>query len=117
MALAVWSSINRSVEEATVLIGGLGLFLFMMPANYYYTYLALIPAILVRPSTDWRDHVLIAAFFALLAGFYVAVGSSPDGLVQNHRANGLIFAFFLSWVGLRITDRRRKSAKPASLKR
>lgn len=106
IALASWSSLRVPLEEGALLIGGLALFLFMIPANYYYAYLALVPAVLVRPSTDWRDHALVAAFFVLLGGFYVAVASSPDGLVQNHRANLLLLAFFLLWVGLRVAQRQ-----------
>ena len=88
------------------LIGGLLLFLFMIPANYYYVYLALIaPLILHRHPTDWRDHALIAAFFALLVGIYIAAASSPDPLVRNYRANILVFAFFLLWIGLRLPIR------------
>jgi hypothetical protein len=104
-ALACWSSIRLPLEEATLLIGGLLLFLLMIPANYYYAYLAIVPAVILRRSTDWRDRALLAAYFALLAGFYIAKASSPDGLVQNYRANLLVLAFFLLWVGLRLAHR------------
>jgi hypothetical protein len=110
IGLALWSSLRLPPEESTLLVGGLLLFLFAIPANYYYAYLALILPVIVRPSRDWRDHALVAAFCALLSGIYFAVASSGDDIVQNYRANILVLVFFVAWIGLRIFGRNSDEA-------
>jgi len=99
---AVWATRRLALDEAALLVGAVLLFLFMIPANYYYVYLSLVPVVLFRrPSTDWRDHALVLAFFALLAGIYFAAASHRDPLVQNYRINLLVLGFLMFWIVVR----------------
>lgn len=93
------------LEEASLLLGGMILFFFEIPANYYYSYMSLIPVVLFANANNknWRDYFLISLFFLMWALMnYIPNNITRDDIVYTYYFCVLILIFFLSWVSIRL---------------
>ncbi len=80
--------------QAALVVGGTLLFFGAMPANYYYIYLALFPAVFWADRGRPTDALRVGAPFALLVGMALCPLASPDQIVQNALLNASVAAFF-----------------------
>lgn len=89
-AWAGWAATRIRVEEAALLLGFTLMFFFQVPANYYYAFLALLPAVLFSPLPAHAKHG------SAMAG--EGQGEGRHALPCPHRADALLLlAFFLIW--------------------
>lgn len=102
---AAWAAVRRRPWEAGLLGGVMFMFVFNLPANYYYAIVTFIPAVLVRAAATARTplarHRNVAAFagFTLFWVFtYVAPSIEGDAIVFNFYICAVFFAFLLLWV-------------------
>lgn len=91
-ALAVaW---RRPVFEGAMVFGAIVLFSWSMPANYYYVYMALMPAVFYD-----RDNPFAALRIALVFAAMLSLSMSPwvhrEPIVMNGHMNRTIFWFFV----------------------
>jgi hypothetical protein len=103
---AMLAGARRRSHEAAILVGAAFMFLFNMPANYYFAILAVVPALLLRaaataPSTTrrLREYALFTAFVAWWLGTFAASRYSGDVLVYNHLICASFAVFLLMWIG------------------
>lgn len=92
-------------ERAALLFGGTAMFCLTMPANYYYVWLAAIPAVFTQ---EGAGRAALAHQFALYA-LLILVGSArwihADALVQNAWWNSGFFVFFNVWLATAALER------------
>ena len=88
-------------EEAALLFGGVVLFLFAIPANYYYIYFPLVAVVLLAAEKSPLRDMLIVALFLLWAYLRLAPALSRDDLVQNYYICWGFLIFFTLWPLLR----------------
>ncbi len=81
--------------QAALVVGGTLLFFWAMPANYYYIYLALFPAVFTTERGSATDALRAGLPFALLVGMALCPLVSADQIVQNALLNALVAAFFV----------------------
>jgi len=103
---AVLAGARRRAHESAMLVGAAFMFLFNIPANYYYAILALVPALLLRaaataPTTTRRvrEYALFTAFVAWWLGTFAASRYSGDVLVYNHLICVSLAVFLAMWIG------------------
>ena len=103
---AVLAGARRRAHESAMLVGAAFMFLFNIPANYYYAILALVPALLLRaaataPTTTRRvrEYALFTAFVAWWLGTFAASRYSGDVLVYNHLICVSLAVFLSMWIG------------------
>jgi len=126
---AVYAGIRRRPYESALLLGIVGMFVFNLPANYYYVVLALVPALLLpgaqtAPSRTrrWVDFGVLVAFLAFWVTTFVAPKEWNDGIVYDY-VICLALALFLgvwivvwgdySWRRQRKVTRRPRPPIPA----
>jgi hypothetical protein len=102
---AAWAAVRRRPWEAGLLGGVMFMFVFNLPANYYYAIVTFIPALLVRAAATARTpmgrHRNMAAFagFALFWVFtYMAPHVEGDAIVFNFYICAVFFAFLTLWI-------------------
>jgi hypothetical protein len=105
MIAALLAGARRRPYESAVLVGAAFMFLFNMPANYYYAILALVPALLLRaaataPTTTrrLREYAVLTAFTAWWLGTFAASRYSGDVLVVNHLICVTFAVFLAVWI-------------------
>jgi hypothetical protein len=104
---AVWASVRRRPYEAAVLGGVVGMFVFNMPANYYYVVLTIIPALIFRGAATatsmtsrYRDFVAFVGFNVFWMFTLISSYVSPDRIVYNFHICALFFGFLVLWIGV-----------------
>ena len=101
---AVLGSIRARPYEAAVLVGVIGMFFFSLPANYYYSVLAVVPALLLRRaatrrrSERGRDYVALAAFNAFWVGTLVVPHLWRDDIVYDFIICVMFAGFLAIWI-------------------
>jgi hypothetical protein len=101
---AVLGSIRARPYEAAVLFGVIVMFFFNLPANYYYSVLVLVPALLLqraatRPGPQRaRDYVALAAFNAFWVGTLVVPHLWRDDIVYDFIICVMLAAFLAIWI-------------------
>lgn len=93
---AALSSLRQKPEEVALLLGGLILFLFAIPANYYYVYFPLLAPVLLAAS-GMTSLGLFIALFCLWGWTWSARLLSPDDLIQNYYICLGFLLFFMVW--------------------
>lgn len=89
----------RHIEpaESALLAGGVVVFVFALPANYYFVFLALAGPVLLTGGGARRAGWLAAGLCALWLSWRVIPRLDPDHLVQNvYNCVGLL-ALFITW--------------------
>lgn len=93
-------------DRAALLLGGTAMFCLTIPANYYYVWLALLPAVYFdEEESHWTAHVRFIALFATLAVISISRFGSKDGLVQNSWWNWAMFWFFVTYGATSLLER------------
>jgi hypothetical protein len=99
------ASLHRRPYEAALLCGVVFMFVFNLPANYYYVVLALVPALLFRsaataPSLDRRAREFfgLAAFNIFWALTLVAPRAYGDAIVYDYWICVGLAAFLAVWI-------------------
>lgn len=93
---AALSSLRQKPEEVALLLGGLILFLFAIPANYYYVYIPLLAPILLAAS-GMMSLALFIVLFVLWAWTWAVRMLMPDDLVQNYYICLGFLMFYMLW--------------------
>jgi hypothetical protein len=111
LTAAGWAMRHMRPAEGTLLFGGLALFFYALPANYYYVYMCIIPAVLFERIKDWRSNAILASMFLMwwLLPFYDRY--TNDDLTYNYWICSTIFVFFLVWLALRLAHKNSMLAK------
>ncbi|HEY8041794.1 MAG TPA: hypothetical protein VIF15_18450 [Polyangiaceae bacterium] len=121
MVGAGYASVRRRPYEAALLCGVCAMFLFSIPANYYYVVLAVVPAVILRaamtaPSASrrLREYAVLTAFTLCWVTTLISSRWSNDDIIFNHLicvAIGLFLAFWVgSWAAGTFLRRRRSAA-------
>ena len=94
------------IEESAILVGGVILFLFEIPANYYYSYLALAPMVVFMAMKNDRLHdlMIIFVFFAVWIAINIIPNYQRDDIINTYHYCTLLLIFFLFWPLSRIVD-------------
>ncbi len=101
---AVLGSIRARPYEAAALFGVIVMFFFNLPANYYYSVLAVVPALLLRraatrpKSERARDYVALAAFNAFWVGTLVVPHLWRDDIVYDFIICVMFAGFLAIWM-------------------
>lgn len=107
MAIAI-SSLHAA--ESAAMFGGVILFLFAIPANYYYIYFPLISLVILTQNYSKFNYFILSLPFILWAYTRLALLISNDDLVQNYYICIGFFIFFLLWIGTRVLEVVNKKA-------
>jgi hypothetical protein len=101
----LWASIRRRPYEAAMLSGIVFMFAFNLPANYYYSVIALVPALLFRsaataPSTPrrLRDFAALTAFSAFWMYTLIAPHLASDDIIYNFYISVSMGLFIVVWI-------------------
>lgn len=96
---------RRRPYEAALLFGAMFMFVFNIPANYYYAILVVVPALLFRAAATApsvmrrvREHAVHTAFVAWWIGTLVASRFHGDVLVYNHLICVGFAVFLALWI-------------------
>jgi hypothetical protein len=118
---AVLASIRARPYEAAALFGVVVMFVFNLPANYYYSIIAVVPALLLRraatrPGRDrMRDYAVLAAFNAFWMGTLVVPHLWHDDIVYDYIICVMLAVFLVIWIaGWIELPWRRAVASPAA---
>jgi hypothetical protein len=102
---AAWAAVRRRPWEAGLLGGVMFMFVFNLPANYYYAIVTFIPALLVRaavtartPMAKHRSVVAFAGFAIFWVFTYMAPSVEGDAIVYNFYICAVFFAFLVLWI-------------------
>jgi hypothetical protein len=102
---AVAASLKRRPYEAALLCGIVFMFVFSLPANYYYCVLALVPAFLFRraataPTLEarLREYGLLTAFNVFWMLTLIASRVWDDDIVQDYWICLALSLFLLLWI-------------------
>ncbi len=115
---AVLATIRARPYEAAVLFGVVVMFVFVLPANYYYSILAVVPALLlrraatsVRPRDRLRDYAALAAFNAFWLGTLVVPHLWRDDIVYDYIICVMLAVFLVLWIAAWIEFPWRRAAR------
>lgn len=118
---AVMASIRARPYEAAALFGVVVMFVFNLPANYYYSIIAVVPALLLRraatrPGRDrTRDYAALAAFNAFWLGTLVVPHLWHDDIVYDYIICVMLAVFLVIWIACWVDlPWRRAVASPAA---
>jgi hypothetical protein len=101
---AVMGSMRARPYEAAMLFGVIVMFVFNLPANYYYSILAVVPALLLRRAATrpgprrTRDYAALAAFNAFWIGTLVVPRLWRDDIVYDFIICVMLAAFLAIWI-------------------
>jgi hypothetical protein len=102
---AVYASTRVRPYEAALLCGVVFMFVFNLPANYYFVVLTLVPAILVRRAATAtsmesrsREYVAFAAFSAFWTVTLAAPHLWGDDIIYDFVICSLLAAFLGVWI-------------------
>lgn len=112
-ALALAAVARLRPAAAALVGGGVLLYFFAIPANYYYVYLALLPAVLFAEPAPLAAGG-IGALVALLAITRLLPSLTPDDIVQNGWINRMLFVYFVALPAGALWARRRVSSRTAA---
>lgn len=93
-----------SAAESALIFGGVILYLFAIPANYYYIYFPLISLVILTQNYSKFNYFILSLPFILWIYTRLALLISNDDLVQNYYICIGFFIFFLLWIGLRVFE-------------
>lgn len=109
LAATAYASTKVKAEEACLLFGTVALFMLSIPANYYYIYLALLPALYAVSYPGWRSSSLLLSVFLLVFALNYIPTLGGDDLTKNYRLNIALFTFILFWVAIRMLPYVRRN--------
>jgi hypothetical protein len=102
---AILATIRARPYEAAVLFGVVVMFVFVLPANYYYSILAMVPALLVRRAATnprsngrLRDYVAFGTFNAFWLGTQVVPHLWRDDIVYDYIICVMLAVFLVVWI-------------------
>ncbi len=84
--------------ESALLVGTTLIFLFTLPANYYFVFLSLIPLALYSQKQNWRKHLVSLGLFGFLIFTWLAPFLSSDGIIQNFYTCCALAIFIIWWI-------------------
>jgi hypothetical protein len=94
-----WSMRQVPTFEGTLLMGGFSLFIFAMPAHYYFAFLALVPVVLSHPKFGGlRTRILALLFTIYWLIAYFSPYLLPDPVTRNFCLSLLLGMYFLIWM-------------------
>jgi len=96
VAVAVYGLWRWPVRLASLFFGWSLLFFLNMPANYYYSFLALFALALVGRPSEPADRLRLLLVFLLLAGLLLSPSVSDDLIIQNAYANWWMLLVYLA---------------------
>ena len=121
VAATSFAARRRPPYEAALLWGVMFMFVFNIPANYYYVVLVVVPALLFRAAavaTDeaerMRSYIALCAFNAFWMFTLVASRLSNDVLVYNFYLCVMFTVMLCIWIGTWIAGSMPGTAAPAS---
>ncbi len=104
---AVRASIRARPYEAAALCGIVIMFVFNLPANYYYSVLAVVPALLLRRAATHpgrrrrtRDYAALTAFNVFWVGTLVVPHLWGDDIVYDFIICVLLASFLATWIAV-----------------
>lgn len=89
-----------SLHESALLVGTTLIFLFTLPANYYFVFLSLIPLALYSQRQNWRKHLVALGLFAFLIFTWLTPFLASDGIRQNFYNCCALAIFIIWWISL-----------------
>jgi hypothetical protein len=102
---AAWAAVRRRPWEAALLGGVMFMFVFNLPANYYYAIVTVIPALLVRAAATARTPIEKTRHVVAFAGFcffwmftFMAPHIEGDAIVFNFYICAVFFGFLVLWI-------------------
>ncbi len=102
---ALAAALRRRPEEGALLVGVAFMFLFNLPANYYYVILALVPALLYRravsaptAAAQLKEYGLFVAFLLYWTLTLVATQVWPDEIIANFVCCTVLLVFLALWI-------------------
>jgi hypothetical protein len=105
VAGTVFAARGRRPYEAAVLGGIVFMFVFNLPANYYYAVVALVPALLFRAAATttsihrrYSDYVAFSAFNAFWLLTIIAPKLAQDDIVYNYYICVAFGMFLVIWL-------------------
>jgi hypothetical protein len=105
-ATAAFAARRRPPHEAALLWGVMFMFVFNIPANYYYVVLTVVPALLFRAAAvatndaeRFRSYIAFSAFNAFWMFTLIASRISNDVLVYNFYICITFTAMLCIWIG------------------
>ncbi|MDP9002932.1 MAG: DUF2029 domain-containing protein [Myxococcota bacterium] len=105
VAGTVLATIRRHPYEAALIGGIVFMFVFNLPANYYYVVLTLVPAIVFRGAATsttmprrLRDYGVLTAFSAFWMLTLVAPYLAGDDIIYNFYICSALGVFLLIWI-------------------
>jgi hypothetical protein len=103
----VLASMRRKPWEAALLGGVVFMFVFNLPANYYYAILTLIPAFLLRGAATttskmqrYRDFAAFAAFNVFWMFTFVAPHVNGDAIIYDFYICAALLGFLVVWIAM-----------------
>jgi hypothetical protein len=119
VAATSFAARRRPTYEAALLWGVMFMFVFNIPANYYYVVLVIVPALLYRAAAlatneaeRFRSYIALSAFNAFWMLTLIASRLSNDVLVYNFYICVTFTVMLCVWIGAWISD-----AMPGSIAR
>lgn len=109
---SIWVSRKRSAAFAAVLVGGALLYALMLPARYYYVYLALFPVAFYRFPSNISDQLRLFLIFLLMFSLMVIPMLPPDDILLNIYFSYAIGVFLA--LQILITGFEKTAPDPAS---
>jgi hypothetical protein len=101
----VFASRHRRPYEAALLGGVVFMFVFNLPANYYYVVLALVPALVFRSAATatsmerrLRDYTVLTAFTAFWMLTLISPYLAPDDIIYNFYICSALGVFLVIWL-------------------
>jgi hypothetical protein len=105
-AAAAFASRRRPPHEAALLWGVMFMFVFNIPANYYYVVLVIVPALLFRAAAvatndadRYRSYIALSAFNVFWMFTLIASRLSNDVLIYNFYICVTFAAMLCIWIG------------------
>jgi hypothetical protein len=118
-AAALATSVKRRPYEAAVLCGVVFMFVFSLPANYYYVVLALVPALLLRgaatapaPMRRLREYGGLVAFLVFWTFTFLAPFVWNDDIVYDFWICLGLLLFLVAWTAAWLDPRLLQSLVP-----
>lgn len=106
LGIASWTINKISIEEAGLLLGTLIIFFFQIPANYYYSFLCLVPVILFSQvrKDEWQNTALASVFLLMWGFMYFIPRINRDDIVYTYYFCLILLVYFLFWILLRVVN-------------
>lgn len=112
VASSLFLARRLKIEEGTMLIGTIAVFLFSIPANYYYVFLTIIPLFFLKSMNKTHDFILLLGFIAFWTFARILKIWQPDDIVLVYHLCFALFIFLISWILVRLHQGLSEESNP-----